>query len=69
MEITMQKDISRIFIESVLNKALKEINKSPRRTARNLIDMGVNSRKDIYRRFFCPTFRNFYKIRTVLTMI
>lgn len=42
MEITMQKDISRIFIESVLNKALKEINKSPRRTARNLIDMGVN---------------------------
>lgn len=52
MEITMQKDISRIFIESVLNKALKEIDKSPRRTARNLIDMGVNFSKGRLQKFF-----------------
>lgn len=52
MEITMQKDISRIFIESVLNKALKEINKSPRRTARNLIDMGVNFSKGHLQKVF-----------------
>ncbi|OUQ67570.1 hypothetical protein B5E53_08045 [Eubacterium sp. An11] len=52
MEITMQKDISGIFIESVLNKALKEINKSPRRTARNLIDMGVNFSKGHLQKVF-----------------
>lgn len=48
----MQKDISRIFIESALNKALKEINKSPRRTARNLIDMGVNFSRGRWQKSF-----------------
>ena len=59
IEMRKEKDINRIFIESVLNKALKEINKSPRRTARNLIDMGVNFSRGRLQRFFLSQVQEF----------
>ena len=59
IEMRKEKDINRIFIESVLNKALKEINKSPRRTARNLIDMGVNFSRGRLQKVFLSQVQEF----------
>lgn len=55
----MQKDISRILIESVINKTLKDITVSPRRTARNLIDMGVNFSKGRFQKLFLSSAQEF----------
>lgn len=41
----MKKEVTRILIESILNKTFRDIQKSPRRTARNLVDMGVHFAK------------------------
>ena len=48
----MSKDLKRILIESTLNKTIKDAKESPRRTLRNLIDMGLIFPKGSIRKIF-----------------
>ena len=48
----MSKDLKRILIESTLNKTIKDAKESPRRTLRNLIDMGLIFSKGQHRKIF-----------------
>ncbi|MDD3402850.1 MAG: hypothetical protein PHQ72_05765 [Hespellia sp.] len=48
----MQSDLNKILIESMLKKAVKDIQSSPGRTVRNLIDLGVNFSKGRFQKRF-----------------
>lgn len=38
----MPRDINRILIEAAVKKALKDMEESPKRAARNLVDLGAD---------------------------
>ncbi|MDD3206492.1 MAG: hypothetical protein PHS74_12285 [Lachnospiraceae bacterium] len=48
----MQSDLNKILIESMLKKAVRDIQSSPGRTVRNLIDLGVNFSKGRFQKRF-----------------
>lgn len=48
----MTTDIRRIMIESMMNKIIRDAKKSPKRTVRNLIDMGLNFTKGRFQKKF-----------------
>jgi hypothetical protein len=48
----MPTDIKRILIESMIDKTIRDAKVSPRRTVRNLIDMGVNFSKGLFQKRF-----------------
>jgi hypothetical protein len=48
----MPTDIKRILIESMLDKTIRDAKESPRRTVRNLIDMGLNFSKGRFQKKF-----------------
>ena len=54
----MSKDLKRILIESMLDKTIKDAKESPRRTLRNLIDMGLNFSKGQHQKKFLNDARN-----------
>lgn len=53
----MSKDLKRILIESTLNKTIKDAKESPRRTLRNLIDMGLIFSKGQHQKDFLNSAR------------
>ena len=48
----MQKDITRILIEAMLDKSLRDLNSNSRRAVRNLVDMGVHFSKGRFQKYF-----------------
>ncbi|MGN0179716.1 MAG: hypothetical protein ACI4DY_09800 [Monoglobaceae bacterium] len=48
----MKKDVTRIFVNSIVRKTLKEIADSPERNIRNLIDMGLDLSNGRFQRYF-----------------
>lgn len=48
----MQRDLNKILIENMLKKAVKDIQNSPGRTVRNLIDLAVNFSKGRFQKHF-----------------
>lgn len=48
----MQGDLNKVLIESMLKKAVKDVQNSPERTIRNLIDLGVNFSKGRFQKRF-----------------
>lgn len=49
------KDITRILVESTLRKTLKDIKDSPKRSIRNLVDLGLNFTKGRFQKPFLET--------------
>lgn len=49
------KDITRIFVETTLRKAIRDIKDSPKRSFRNLIDLGLNFAKGRFEKPFLET--------------
>lgn len=48
----MQRDMNKVLIESMLKKSTKNMQSSPGRTARNLVDLAVNFSKGRFQRQF-----------------
>lgn len=49
----MENKVSRILIETIVKKTLKEIKDSPERSVRNLVDMALNCSEGRFQhRFF-----------------
>lgn len=48
----MQKDITRILFEAMLDKSLRDLNSNSRRAVRNLVDMGVHFSKGRFQKYF-----------------
>lgn len=49
------KDITRILVETTLRKTLKDIKDSPKRSIRNLVDLGLNFAKGRFQKPFLET--------------
>ena len=52
------KDITRIFVETTIRKAIRDIKDSPKRSFRNLIDLGLNFAKGRFEKPFLVSVQN-----------
>ncbi|MDO5398268.1 MAG: hypothetical protein Q4G33_10090 [bacterium] len=51
----MKKDLTRILVNSIVRKTLKDIEDSPERNIRNLIDIGLDFSNGRFQRYFMET--------------
>lgn len=62
----MEKSTSRIIIETIVKKALRDIKDSPERSIRNLVDMALHFSDGRFQRNFLKLRKQCFKMSTVL---
>lgn len=65
----MENSMSRILIETIIKRTLRNIKDNPERGIRNLIDMALQFWKGGFRKIFLLLPRPCFKTKTALIMI